>query len=65
MKVRVDDAKCQGHARCVLIVPQLFEADDFGYGHARGDGEVPDDMLGYARQAVLNCPEHAVELHEA
>ena len=31
MKVRVDSAKCSGHARCYGVDPELFPIDDSGY----------------------------------
>ena len=62
--VRVDPEKCQGHNRCYSIAPELFEVDDMGTSSARGDGEVPPDLLDKARRAVANCPEFAISLTE-
>ena len=31
MRVRVDHERCEGHARCNAINPDLFELDDVGY----------------------------------
>jgi ferredoxin len=43
----------------------LFEADDVGNAHAKGDGLVTPALEAKARLAVANCPEHAVRLtHE-
>ena len=36
--VRIDRARCQGHARCVALAPEIFEADALGNGRAIGDG---------------------------
>ncbi len=60
MKVRVDPEKCQGHARCYAIAPELFSVDDYGYANAIGDGTVPADLEDKARLAVSNCPEFAI-----
>jgi amidase len=37
----VDQDKCQGHARCKSLAPELFELDEFGNAHEVGDGTVP------------------------
>ncbi len=64
MRVHVDAEKCQGHGRCYSISPELFEADDYGNSHERGDGTVPPELIEQARLAVDNCPEFAVMLIE-
>ena len=62
MKVQINHDLCQGHGRCYDLAPQLFGDDDEGYGQVLGDGAVPPQAEHDARLAVLNCPEHAVEL---
>ena len=64
MKVRVDQDKCQGHARCAALAPQLFELDDYGTSSAKGDGTVPPELEHQARLAAANCPEFAVEIED-
>jgi ferredoxin len=61
VKIRVDPEKCQGHARCIGIAPDLFEVDDYGLSSVVGDGTVPPDREAAARLAIANCPEYAVE----
>lgn len=61
MRIRVDPDKCQGHARCYGLVPELFEVDDYGNSSVRGDGTVPPELEDRARLAIANCPEFAVE----
>jgi ferredoxin len=61
MKIRVDPDKCQGHARCIGIAPDLFVSDDYGLSSVVGDGTVPPELEGAARLAIANCPEYAVE----
>lgn len=65
MRVRVDPDRCQGHARCYALAPDLFDVDEYGQSSARGDGTVPPGRQEAARLAVANCPEFAVELVEA
>ena len=38
LKIRVDQDKCQGHARCKALAPELFDLDEFGNAHEIGDG---------------------------
>jgi ferredoxin len=61
MKIRVDPDKCQGHARCYGLAPELFQIDDFGSSTVVGDGSVPPDLQDRARLAIANCPEFAIE----
>ena len=60
MKIRVETEKCQGHNRCFVVAPELFELDDYGYAHELSDGEVPPGLEQKARLAVQNCPERAI-----
>jgi ferredoxin len=62
--LRVDQALCVGHNRCIAVAPMLFELDDMGNSHEIGDGRVPVELLELARDAVLSCPETAVTLVE-
>jgi ferredoxin len=61
MRIRVDEEKCQGHARCYGFAPTLFDIDDFGLSRVVGDGTVPTELEGAARLAIANCPEFAIE----
>jgi ferredoxin len=62
MRIRYDRAACQGHNRCYLLAPELFDVDDEGYAILLVDGEVPADLQGKARLAADNCPEYAITL---
>jgi ferredoxin len=61
VKIRVDADKCQGHARCYGLVPELFSIDDYGLSSVVGDGVVPPELQEKARLAIANCPEFAIE----
>jgi ferredoxin len=61
MKIRVDPDKCQGHARCYSLAPELFEVDDYGQSTVIVD-EVPAELEEKARLAIANCPEYAIEI---
>ena len=64
-RVRVDQDKCQGHNRCYSVSPELFELDDLGMSSEAGTGIVPGDLIGQARLAEANCPEHAISVTRA
>jgi ferredoxin len=64
MRVRVDRERCQGHARCFALAPELFELDQFGNGRERGDGRVPRSLEDKALLARANCPELAIDVIE-
>jgi ferredoxin len=64
LKVRVDPDKCQGHARCNALAPELFDLDEFGNAHEKGDGTVPAGLEDKAYLARSNCPENAIEVTE-
>lgn len=64
MRVRVDSTKCQGHNRCYVLAPELFDVDEFGYAHERNDGAVPPELEEKAKLAVANCPERAISAEE-
>ncbi len=62
LRVSIAADRCQGHNRCCLVAPELFEADDEGNAQVRGEGVVSAGLEQKARLAVANCPEHAVRL---
>jgi ferredoxin len=62
MRIIYDRDACQGHNRCYLLAPELFDVDDEGYAILRETGEVPADLERKAQLAVDNCPEYAISL---
>lgn len=63
MRAAVDPERCQGHARCWEICPEIFTLDDEGFSHASSD-EVPAELEAKVAEAVANCPERAITLSE-
>ena len=61
VRIRVDPERCEGHARCYGLAPELFDVDDYGLSTVKGDGTVPPELEDRARLAIANCPEYAVE----
>ena len=64
MRVKVDRERCQGHARCAALAPELFALDAFGNAREAGDGTVPPALPDKAYLAQANCPEFAIEVNE-
>src|SRR5215471_10855792 len=64
LKVHVNQDKCQGHARCKSLAPDLFDLDEYGNAHEVGDGSVPEGLEDKAYLARSNCPEIAIEVTE-
>lgn len=62
MRITLDRDACQGHNRCYLLAPELFDVDDEGYAVLLVDGEVPAELEEKARLAADNCPEYAITL---
>lgn len=63
MKIIVHKERCQGHARCWAVSPQIFELDDEGYIVA-GDIEVSDADEKLAWRGAKSCPERALEIQK-
>ena len=64
MRVAVDYAQCQGHARCVMIAPDLFDLDEQGKSQPPPH-YVPDALVELADEAVNGCPERAISVVRA
>lgn len=62
MRVSVDSSKCQGHARCFALCPEVFDVDDYGQSSVRIEGDVPAALEDRVRLASANCPEYAIEI---
>ncbi|HEX5944954.1 MAG TPA: ferredoxin [Acidimicrobiales bacterium] len=59
MRVSVDADRCQGHARCWDICPEVFDLDDEGHALVTSS-DVPPGLEDKVRDAVRNCPERAI-----
>jgi ferredoxin len=61
MKVNVDPDRCEGHARCWEICPEVFSLDEVGHAVALS-GDVPAELEPEVAKAVSNCPERAISV---
>jgi ferredoxin len=59
MKVRLEQAKCVGHAQCYAVDPELFPIDDSGYSILEAHDVRPGDEQS-TRDGVAACPELAL-----
>jgi ferredoxin len=59
MPLTIDSSRCQGHGRCALINPDLFDVADDGYGYVVNPDPAPD-LRADVTKAVENCPEEAI-----
>ena len=61
MRVRLDKAKCAGHAQCYAVDARLFPIDEMGYSTVTVF-EVQPGEEETARSGVAACPERALSL---
>ena len=64
MKVNYNRDACQGHNRCYMLAPEIFDVDDEGYAVLILEGDVPDELKDKAQLAVDNCPEFAITVED-
>lgn len=64
MRIVYDRDACQGHNRCYLLAPELFDVDDEGYAILLVEGDLPPELEDKARLAADNCPEYAISLRQ-
>jgi ferredoxin len=60
----IDASRCQGHGRCSLISPKIFDISDDGLGQVLVPEPESDDAADVKR-AVENCPESAISFSAA
>lgn len=67
LSLHVDRVACDGRGLCLELLPEVLEADPWGYpmnreGH--GDAGVPRHLVEDARRAVRDCPRLALRLRD-
>ena len=63
MKIIVHRERCQGHARCWALAPDIFDLDDEGFVVA-GDIDVKPQDEDRAWRAAKSCPERALTVEK-
>jgi ferredoxin len=61
MRIIVHRDRCQGHARCWAVAPEIFALDEEGY-IMPGDLEVAVEDEKNAWRGAKSCPERALEI---
>jgi ferredoxin len=62
MRISVNPDRCQGHAMCHMLAPDLIVlSDEDGHATAAVD-EVPEGQQRLAQLAAEGCPEQAIIL---
>ena len=64
MRVRVDEASCQGQQMCSIAAPEVFGSDELGHATVLIPGDLPAELHAKARRAQANCPEDAIIIEE-
>jgi ferredoxin len=59
----IDPARCQGHGRCQLTNPEVFEVSDDGIGVVLLP-QPPESARADVERAIGNCPEQAIHRSE-
>ena len=62
-RLRVDWPRCTAHGLCHELLPEVVALDEWGYPIVRG--ELPEDLVELARQAVNACPTIALRLQRS
>ncbi len=63
VRVRLDRAKCAGHAQCYAVAPEIFPIDDEGYCIMTDHSVSAADREATLR-GVASCPEMALIIEE-
>jgi ferredoxin len=63
MKVMVDPDRCEGHARCVELAPEVFALNDEGLSTVLLD-HPGEELRAKVEAAVRLCPRQAILLTE-
>ncbi|WP_374022306.1 ferredoxin [Mycobacterium sp. HNNTM2301] len=63
MRLRIDLEACQGHSRCALAHPDIFDVDDDAKAFVRVDN-IPPQWEDKVLMAIANCPERAISVDE-
>lgn len=63
MRVVIQRERCQGHARCAAVAPDLYPLNDLGFIATDGFA-VPPGSRKDAERGARACPERAVSIVE-
>ena len=58
-RVSADLDRCQGHGKCMIECPEVFDGDEQGYVVVRV-ADIPDSLRAAVKRCVDDCPEGAL-----
>ncbi len=61
MKAIVDHSLCEGHAKCMDNVPEVFEVRDDDRSYTLLD-DIPEELRAKVERAVQVCPRAAIRM---
>ncbi|KPM54367.1 hypothetical protein CcI49_20180 [Frankia sp. CcI49] len=59
-RASVDEARCQGHGRCSLEAPDLFDVSDSGTAFLLVADDLTVAQTVQLDDAIVACPEQAI-----
>jgi ferredoxin len=59
VKVRVDEDRCEGNARCQAAAPSVFQLGPDDLSQVLLD-EVPQELVAAVEHAIRLCPRQAI-----
>ena len=63
MKATVNDEMCEGHGKCQLAAPEVFELGDDDISRVKLD-VIPEELYEKVRRAARLCPRQAITVTE-
>lgn len=59
MKVTVDHDRCEGHGKCEMAAPEVFELRDDDLSYVKVD-DVSAELQSKVERAIRLCPRQAI-----
>jgi ferredoxin len=59
--VVIDPGRCQGHGKCMLDCPEVFDCDENGYAVVTV-AALGEELRAAVDRAVRGCPERAISI---
>jgi ferredoxin len=60
VKIVAHRDRCMGHSQCLIAAPEVFDLDDEGLVVILQE-DPSDELRPAVREAILRCPEQALE----
>jgi ferredoxin len=60
VRITVDRARCEGHAQCIAVAPEVYDLDDDAVAVLRTGPEIPEHLQQSASYGADMCPVMAI-----